>query len=87
MYTQRPRARELVLGVMQSEQRTLEDPAPAVFVTGAEEGRVTLFASAWVTNADWFGCRDALYLGALAALRDEPSVTLALPRIEVADVE
>ncbi len=78
------RARGLLLELLAADERTLEDPAPAVFVTGSADGRVSLFAFAWVQNADWFGTRDALYVNALAALQAADDVTLALPRMELA---
>ncbi|MEM1112959.1 MAG: mechanosensitive ion channel domain-containing protein [Pseudomonadota bacterium] len=77
------RARSIVLELMNNDHRTLADPAPAAFVTGAEDGKVTLFAFAWVANADWFPTRDALFVATVAALNADSTVDLALPRMEL----
>ena len=77
------KARSIVLELMNQDHRTQADPAPAAFVTGAGDGKTTLFAFAWVENADWFGTRDALYVAMVNAFRDEAQVQLALPRVEV----
>ncbi len=78
------RARAILLELMSAAEHTLQEPPPAVFVTGSEDGKVTLFAFCWVENANWFGTRDGLYVSALAALEAADNVTLALPRMELA---
>ena len=78
-------ARRIVLEIMNNDHRTQADPPPAAFVTGAADGKVTLFAFAWVENADWFGTRDALFVALINAFRDEEALSLALPRVELID--
>ena len=78
------RARELVLAIMREQETVLADPEPAVFITGVEDGRAGLFAFCWVKNADWFATRDALWLKVSSAVSEEPTVSLAPPRISVA---
>lgn len=77
------RARELLLAIMQDQERVLAEPEPAVFITGIEDGRAALLALCWVANADWFGTRDALWLAVSRAFAAEPSVSLAPPRLAV----
>mgnify|MGYP001825632535 CR=1 FL=1 len=77
------RAKALLLEIMSSQDTVMAEPAPAVFITGIEDGRAGLFAFCWVANADWFATRDALWLGVSQAFAAEPSVALAPPRLSV----
>jgi small conductance mechanosensitive channel len=77
------RARQLLLEIMRGQDAALDEPEPAVFITGIEDGRAALFAFCWVKNADWFATRDALWVGVSEAFAAEPSVSLAPPRLSV----
>lgn len=76
-------AKTQLLTLMSSESAVLAEPPPAVFVTGIEDGRATLFAFCWVANADWFATRDALWIAAAEAFSASDGFTLAAPQVSV----
>ena len=78
-------ARSILLNLMAADERVFDDPAPAVYITGAADGKVALAAYSWVANADWFGTRDALYVAAVGAFRDDEQASLALPKVELVE--
>ncbi len=78
-------ARQILLELMNNDHRTLADPAPAVYITGAGDGKVTLSAYSWVANSDWLATRDALYVAVVKAFADIDAVNLALPRVELVE--
>ncbi|KAA1189231.1 mechanosensitive ion channel family protein [Pseudohalioglobus sediminis] len=77
------RARSLLLEIMAANEKVLAEPPPAVFVTGISGERASLFAFAWVENADWFSTRDALWRALRDAFAGEENVSLALPQLQV----
>lgn len=76
-------ARSLLLQTMALNENVLAEPAPAVFVTGVTGERASMVAFCWVANADWFGTRDALWVALSAAFKDDNSVRLALPQLDL----
>lgn len=74
--------RARVLGVIQADERVLDDPAPpAAFVMSADAAAVHMTVFCWVKNEDFLGARSDLWLK-IMALRDAAAghVPLALPR-------
>ena len=76
-------ARALLLEAMGADERVLEDPAPAVFVTSVSGEKATMVAYCWVKNADWFGTRDALWVSVSRAFADNAHLRLAIAQLDV----
>ncbi|MBO6792871.1 MAG: mechanosensitive ion channel [Balneolaceae bacterium] len=48
------KAREVILGVINKDERTLEDPAPAVVLTGLGDSSLNLSVRAWTNSGDYW---------------------------------
>ena len=75
--------RSLLLKLMLAHEHVLEDPAPAVYVTGVTGERASLVAYCWVENANWFGTRDALWVALSREIAADDSLNLALPQMDI----
>lgn len=51
------KARDILLSLIQSDERFLSDPAPKVLVTNLGDSAVVLEVRAWTSVADWSGAR------------------------------
>ncbi len=74
--------RTRVLGVIQEDERVLDDPSPpAAFVMSADAAAVHMTVFCWVKNEDFLGARSDIWLK-IMALRESAAgdVPLALPR-------
>lgn len=69
-------AREQMLESMRADERVMEDPAPAVFVTSLDTGVVSLLGLCWVANANWFPTRDALIVDVVRRINAADGVRL-----------
>lgn len=70
------KAREVLLALAAAEARVLDDPAPAVVVTGLGDSSVDLSLRAWVDTPDFAATRSAL----LEAIhRELPANGLSIP--------
>ena len=77
------KSKALLLKTITANSMVLTDPAPDVFITDANGTRVEIFAFCWVENANWFGVRSDLWVELVKAFKDDPSVSLSLPKQEV----
>jgi small conductance mechanosensitive channel len=77
------KARSMLLKLMLANEQVLVDPAPAVYVTGVTGERASLVAYCWVENANWFGTRDALWVGLSKVIAADDSISLALPQMDI----
>ena len=68
---------------MLANEQVLVDPAPAVYVTSVTGERASLVAYCWVENANWFGTRDALWVGLSKVIAADDSISLALPQVDI----
>jgi len=75
--------RSLMLEAMRSDERVLDDPAPAVFVTGLDTGIISLLGLCWVQNADWFPTRDALIVATARRINSSDGVRLVERELRV----
>lgn len=48
-------ARRVLIEMMNSEKRVMQDPAPVVYLTSLGDSAVNISARAWVANADYWG--------------------------------
>lgn len=76
-------SKALFLRLMGEDERVLEEPAPAVFVTNVNAAGVELFAICWVKNEDWFGTRSDLWMKVVDAFLADERVAMSLPQQEV----
>ena len=73
---------DMLMEVLESDERVLEDPPPSVFVSGLGESWVEVKLWPWVKNADWWPMTVDLprlvrrHLG-------EKGITIPYPRIEI----
>lgn len=49
------KAREVLLDILNKDERTLKDPAPVVFVSGLGDNSVDLSVRFWVNSSDFWG--------------------------------
>ena len=75
---------ERLAGMMAGDERVLEDPAPAVYVSGADAGGVALTLYCWTENADFIKTRSSLWFEFVRLAQDDPAIRLAVPKQEVA---
>ena len=77
-------ARAVLLDIMNSEERVVNDPAPpAVRVEKATAEGVDLLGLCWVPNADFLKTRSDLYARVVAATQADTGISLALERQQV----
>ena len=74
---------ERLAGMMAGDERVLEDPAPAVYVSGADAGGVALTLYCWTENADFIKTRSSLWFEFVRLAQDDPAIRLAVPKQEV----
>ena len=77
-------ARAVLLDIMSSEERVVNDPAPPeVRVEKATAEGVDLLGLCWVPNPDFLGTRSDLYARVVAATQADAGISLALERQQV----
>ena len=76
-------SKALFLRLMGEDERVLDEPAPAVFVTNVNAAGVDLFAICWVKNQDWFTTRSDLWMKVVDAFLADERVAMSLPQQEV----
>ena len=76
-------AQARVLAAAAAETRVLAEPAPAIYVTGADANGVAMTLYCWVNNADFLPVQSALWLQLLQLTRGDDAITLATPRQEI----
>lgn len=64
--------------IMRSDERVLDDPAPAARINSAGADGVEMVGLAWVKNADFLGARSDLYEKVINATQSEAGISLAL---------
>mgnify|MGYP001817192591 FL=1 len=75
-------AHDVIMGVLKSHDKVLEDPAPAVFVSNLGDSSVDFNVRPWVNNSDYWGVySDVLHQAKLAL--DEAGVSIPYPQSDV----
>jgi small conductance mechanosensitive channel len=64
------RAREIIMGVLESEERILKDPAPVVMLLELADSSVNFAVRPWVNSADYWSVRAAVLEHSKKALED-----------------
>lgn len=54
-------ARAVLTDIMRSDERVIDDPAPAVLINNARTEGVDIVGLCWVKNTDFLGARSDLY--------------------------
>ena len=78
------RARQVMVEIMQADERVLEKPVPTVFVLKLGEHGVNLGGRCWVPNLKYWRARCDMLELLKKRLDQEPRVSAAYPRQEVA---
>lgn len=77
------RCRQLLLDIMSSNDRVLNDPDPAVFVMDANAAGVAMTGHCWVCNSDWLSARSDLWLQLVEMFQDDQAVSLSFDKQEI----
>jgi small conductance mechanosensitive channel len=73
----------VLLDIMDSDDRVIKDPAPAVFVMNANAEGVNMTGYCWVANSDWLKARSDLWLNTITRFNGDPSVNMSFSKQEV----
>lgn len=76
-------ARAVLTDIMRSDERVLDDPAPAVRINAAKAEGVEMVGLCWVNNADFLGARSDLYEKVVNAAQSDAGISLSLDRQQV----
>ena len=76
-------ARAVLTEIMRSDERVLDDPAPATRINSAEAEGVHMVGLCWVKNADFLGARSDMYDKLVTAAQSDACISLALDRQQV----
>ncbi|TGD73901.1 mechanosensitive ion channel family protein [Mangrovimicrobium sediminis] len=79
------RASELLIGLMQKQDKVLSEPAPSLFVTGVSGEKISMVGFCWAATSDWFAARDTLWRSIAGALDTHADIALAVPRLHVSE--
>ena len=63
---------------MRSDERVLDDPAPATRINSARADGVDMVGLCWVKNADFLGARSDLYVKVINATQSDAGISLSL---------
>lgn len=77
-----PKAKEIVLRLMEEDDRILPSPEPGIWMTELADSSVNLTARAWVNNADFWSVRCDLMEKVKAAF-DEAGLSIPFPQHDV----
>lgn len=76
-------AKKRLLAAVTADTRVLEEPAPAIYATGADASGVDLVLYCWANNADFMTTQSDLWLQLVKLTRDEQGFDLAIPGQEI----
>jgi len=71
-------AHSVLSDIMRSDERVLDDPAPATRINSARADGVVMVGLAWVKNADFLGARSDLYEKVVNATQSNAGISLSL---------
>lgn len=77
------RCQQVLLEIMQSDDRVLSDPAPVVFVMNANAAGVEMTGYCWVENNHWLAARSDLWISAVDRFQHDPAIELSLDKQEI----
>ena len=76
-------ARAVLTDIMRSDERVLDDPAPATRNNSAKADGVDMVGLCWVKNADFLGARSDLYEKVVNAAQSNAGISLSLDKEQV----
>ncbi len=76
-------ARAVLTDIMRSDERVLDDPAPAVRINAARADGIDMVGLCWVKNADFLGARSDLYEKVVNAVQSDAGISLSLDKQQV----
>lgn len=75
-------ARNIIMGILESNELILKDPAPAVAVAELGDSSINLNVRPWVNSADYWGVRAVLLEGIKVKL-DEAGISIPYPQQDI----
>jgi small conductance mechanosensitive channel len=76
------KVRNIILQVLQADDRVLKDPEPTVLITGLGESSVDFAIRPWCASSDYWGLYDDLYEGIKVAL-EAGGCSIPFPQREI----
>ncbi len=76
-------ARAVLTDIMRSDERVIDDPAPAVRINAASADGVEMVGLCWVKNDDFLGVRSDLYEKVVDAAQSNAGISLSLDKQQV----
>jgi len=76
-------ARAVLTDIMRSDERVIDDPAPAVRINAAQAEGVEMVGLCWVENADFLGTRSDLYEKVVNAAQSDAGISLSFDQQQV----
>lgn len=77
------RGKELLLEIMNADDRVLSDPVPVVYAVDGNAVSIELTGFCWVVNNDWFATRSDLWFDVLDKFQADPTVNMAMDKQEM----
>ena len=75
-------ARDIIMGILESDERVLEDPAPAVAVGELGDSSINLNVRPWANTADYWPLR-AFLLEEIKVKLDDAGISIPFPQRDV----
>ena len=76
-------ARAVLSDIMRSDERVLDDPAPATRINAARADGIDMVGLCWVKNTDFLGARSDLYEKVVNAVQSDAGISLSLDKEQV----
>lgn len=74
---------KLLQAIIKEDKRILNDPAPSVSVSNADEKGINLLVYCWTKNADWAGTRSSLWIEIQKELINNKQIIMSRPKQEI----
>ncbi len=75
--------KELLLKIMNDDERILKEPAPSLFITDADVTGIKISAYCWVNNGDWLSTRSDLWIAVQNEFINNDQLSMARTQQEV----
>ncbi len=76
-------AKELLLKIMNDEERVLKEPEPSLFITDADVTGIKISAYCWVENGDWLSTQSDLWIQVQNEFINNDQIAMARKQQEI----